>query len=172
MYSTGGRKCAGQKRASRERQLTDCLHSHKIAAMRKMAVVAIIAAFSMLAGCGLAYQAASGYRANKMAKSLYPGLAMADVHQMYGEPDIRAYPDQSSEIWSYAKHANTNDMTAAVLYTSAKEGDKGTFEDLKFVNGHLESWGEAQHTMPAKESSGFTIGTGNGPGGVTPGTHY
>jgi hypothetical protein len=110
-----------------------------------------------------------------MAKSLYPGLTMADVHQMYGEPDIRAYPDQTTEIWSYAKHANTNDMTAAMLYTSAKEGDKGTFEDLKFVNGHLQSWSEAQHTMPAKEGSGFSVsagGAGVGPGGVSPATHY
>jgi hypothetical protein len=39
---------------------------------------------------------------------------------------------------------------------SAKEGDKGTFEDLKFIDSSLVSWGEAQHTMPPKEGSGLT----------------
>ncbi len=47
------------------------------------------------------------------------------VHQTYGEPDIRNYVNDRTEIWSYAKHANSSDATAAVLYTSAKPGDKG-----------------------------------------------
>jgi hypothetical protein len=123
-----------------------------------------------LSGCGLVYQTASGYRANKMEKSLRPGLSMAEVHRMWGEPDIRTYPDSQNEIWSYAKHANRDDFTATLLYTSAKEGDSGTFLDLSFRDGKLASWDEAQHTMPAKEGSGFSAGLGGAP---TTGTaHY
>lgn len=117
----------------------------------------------LLSGCGVVYQAASGHRASKMQKTLQPGYTMSDVHQMYGEPDIRTYPDQSTEIWSYAKHANTADPTALLLYTSAKQGDSGTFVDLKFADGKLVSWSEAQHTMPAKQGGGFNIGTGGQP---------
>lgn len=115
----------------------------------------------------MVYQAASGHRASKMQKTLQPGYTMSDVHQMYGEPDIRTYADPSTEIWSYAKHANTADPTALLLYTSAKQGDSGSFLDLKFDDGKLVSWGEAQHTMPAKQSGGFNIGAGG-----TPVVHY
>ena len=113
-----------------------------------------------LAGCGLVYQGASTYRANKMEKTLVKGMTIPEVHEVWGEPDIRTYPDQHTELWSYAKHANASDVTATLLYTSAKEGDPGTFVDLKFVDGKLDSWGEAQHTMPAKEGSGFSVGAG------------
>ena len=137
--------------------------------MRKLCAAAAFAALMVFSpGCGLVYQAASGYRANKMTKALQPGLTMSDVHKSWGEPDIRTYSDQSTEIWSYAKHANSNDMTAALLYTSAKEGDTGSFLDLKFVDGKLVSWSEAQHTMPPKESGGFRAGLGTGPNTI----HY
>ena len=48
-----------------------------------------------------------------------------------GHPQLRR-PD-GTEVWSYAKHAQQQRITAALLYTSAKEGDQGTFLDLKFV---------------------------------------
>jgi len=114
-------------------------------------------------GCGLFYQAASEYRADKMEKTLKIDMTSLEVHKMWGEPDIRNYVDQKTEIWSYAKHANSSDVTAAVLYTSAKEGDKGSFLDLKFDDGKLVSWNEATHTMPKKEGSGFSAGFGGAP---------
>lgn len=136
--------------------------------MRNVAAgVVIFAVMTSLTGCGLAYQAASEHRASKMQEELQTGLTMAQVHQMFGEPDIEEKPDDTTEIWSYAKHANRNDVTAELLYTSAKEGDAGTFEDLKFVDGKLASWAEAQHTMAPKERSEITttIGYGRGIGG-------
>lgn len=139
--------------------------------MRKLCGTAILLALLVAsAGCGLVYQGASTYRANKMEKSLAKGMTIPEVHQVWGEPDIRTYPDQHSEVWSYAKHANGSDVTATLLYTSAKEGDPGTFVDLKFEDGRLVSWGEAQHTMPAKEGSGFSVGTGGTP--LTVPGHY
>jgi outer membrane protein assembly factor BamE (lipoprotein component of BamABCDE complex) len=128
--------------------------------MRKFASAVLILLLTFSAGCGLFYQAASGYRANKMENTLKPGMTSLAVHQAFGEPDIRNYVDQKTAIWSYAKHANTGDVTAAVLYTSAKEGDKGSFLDLKFDDGKLVSWNEATHTMPAKQGSGFSAGLG------------
>jgi outer membrane protein assembly factor BamE (lipoprotein component of BamABCDE complex) len=138
--------------------------------MRKLASAMLTVLFTCAAGCGLFYQAASGYRANQMEKMLKPGMTSLQVHQTWGEPDIRNYVDQRTEIWSYAKHANAGDVTAAVLYTSAKEGDKGSFLDLKFDDGKLVSWNEAPHTMPAKEGSGFSAGIGGAPQGGT--VHY
>ncbi len=102
---------------------------------------------------------------------------MAQIHDKFGEPDLRQYPNDTSEIWSYPYKPNSNDVTAALLYTSTKEGDRGTFLDLKFVNGSLVSWTEAEHTMPAKERAGFGAGisappiTGPGPSG-SPVSHY
>jgi hypothetical protein len=128
--------------------------------MRKFRACALLLLVMLPAGCGLFYQAASGYRANKMEKTLKTGMSSPEVHQTWGEPDIRNYVDQKTEIWSYAKHANSSDVTAAVLYTSAKEGDKGSFLDLKFDDGKLVSWSEATHTMPAKEGAGFSAGLG------------
>jgi hypothetical protein len=121
-------------------------------------------------GCGLFYQAASGYRANQMEKRLQPGMTMPEVHQMWGEPDIRNFVDAKTEVWSYAKHANNSDVTAAVLYTSAKEGDQGSFVDLKFIDGKLIAWNEATHTMPPKESGGLGMGFGGAPQSGT--VHY
>jgi hypothetical protein len=138
--------------------------------MRTVGVSAVVLALLLFAGCGVVYQAASGYRANKMEKSLQAGLTMPEVHQVWGEPDIRTYVDPHNEVWSYAKHANTDDYTATLLYTSAKEGDSGTFVDLKFSDGKLVSWDEGQHTMPAKEGAGFSAGlSGASPGGTA---HY
>jgi hypothetical protein len=138
--------------------------------MRKFASPALTLLFSVIAGCGLFYQAASGYRVNKMENTLKPGMSSLEVHQMWGEPDIRNYVNQHSEIWSYAKHANSNDVAAAALYTSAKEGDQGSFLDLKFDDGKLASWNEAAHTMPKKEGAGFSAGFGGSPQGGT--YHY
>lgn len=135
--------------------------------MRKFPLMMFLAT---LAGCGLFYQAASGYRVNKMENSLKPGMSSLEVHQMYGEPDIRNNVDEKTSIWSYAKHANTNDVTAAALYTSAKEGDTGSFLDLRFNNGQLVSWSEATHTMPKKEGAGFSAGVGGASSGGT--YHY
>jgi hypothetical protein len=131
--------------------------------MRQTLVAAtLVATMVVAAGCGLSYQAASAYRANEMERELEPGDTMAQVQQMFGEPDIEDKPDAQTEIWSYAKHANSNDVAAEVFYTSAKEGDNGTFEDLKFTNGNLVSWGEAQHTISVKEGSGLTTTLGYG----------
>jgi len=138
--------------------------------MRKIASGVLMLLLLGSSGCGLFYQAGSEYRANKMEKTLQPGMGMADVHKMWGEPDIRKFVDSRSELWSYAKHANSSDVTAALLYTSAKEGDQGSFVDLKFVDGKLISWNETQHTMPKKEGPGFSAGFGGAPPGGT--VHY
>jgi hypothetical protein len=131
--------------------------------MRLVPVAAIlVGAMIFAAGCGLPYQAASAYRANEMERYLKSGDTMAQVQRKFGEPDIEERPDDRTEIWSYAKHANSNDVAAEILYTSAKAGDKGTFEDLKFTDGSLVSWGESQHTMPFKERSGLTTTLGYG----------
>jgi hypothetical protein len=144
-------------------------HAPAPASLVSATVLAAITAITFAAGCGLSYQAASAYRANKMETELKPGDTMAQVRQRFGEPDIEDSPNDQTEVWSYAKHANSNDVAAEVFYTSAKDGDKGTFEDLKFNNGTLASWGQAQHIMPAKEATGlstnFNYGRGGGGGG-------
>ncbi len=131
--------------------------------MQKFAGTALTLLVSLIAGCGLFYQAASGYKVDKMESSLKPGMSSLEVHQRWGEPDIRNYINPHLEVWSYAKHANSNDVAAAALYTSAKEGDQGSFLDLKFDNGQLASWSEATHTMPKKEGAGFSAGFGGSP---------
>jgi hypothetical protein len=138
--------------------------------MRKFAVAALIVLLAFPGGCGLFYQAASGYRANKMENTLKPGMTSLEVHQKFGEPDIRNYVNDRTAIWSYAKHANNTDVVAATLYTSAKEGDKGSFLDLKFDDGKLVSWDETTHTMPAKQGGGFSAGFGGAPQGGS--VHY
>jgi hypothetical protein len=130
--------------------------------MRKFAGATLIILLAFPAGCGLFYQAASGYRANKMENNLKVGMTSLQVHQLYGEPDIRNYVNDKTEIWSYAKHANNTDVVAATLYTSAKEGDKGSFVDLTFNDGKLVTWDEGSHTMPAKQGGGFSAGIGGG----------
>lgn len=146
------------------------LRAHGSAALFIASLVMMIA----VSGCGLAYQAASEHRAAKMDAQLQSGMTQAQVAKQFGEPDIEEKPNDTTEIWSYAKHANSNDVTAELLYTSAKEGDAGTFEDLKFVDGKLASWSEAQHTMAPKERSEITTtlsyGRGIGGGGRRSGT--
>jgi hypothetical protein len=138
--------------------------------MRKAYRSAIVLAMVMLAaGCGLVYQVASGRRASKMEETLTVGMTSPEVHQLWGEPDIREYGPKT-EVWSYAMHANSDDATAYLLYTSAKEGDPGSFLDLKFEDGKLVSWNEAEHTMPKKEGNGFSAGFGGSPSSGT--VHY
>ena len=114
------------------------------------------------AGCGVAYQAAAEHRAAKMQEQLQVGMTPGQVAKQFGQPDIETHVDDSNEVWSYAKRANSNDVTAEMLYTSAKAGDAGTFEDLKFTDGKLASWGEAQHTLNQKEGSGLEVGLSYG----------
>jgi hypothetical protein len=141
--------------------------------MGKLFRVAGLVAAAMLmctaGGCGVFYQAGTRYKASRMSGSLKAGESLLEVHRQWGEPDLRQYPSDTVEIWSYPYKTNTNDVTAALLYTSTKEGDEGTFLDLKFINGKLVSWDEAKHTMPAKERSGFGAGIGS-PSIAAPGT--
>lgn len=138
--------------------------------MQKIVSLVMVVALGLIGGCGLFYQAASGYKVQKMESTLKPGMSSLEVHQKWGEPELRKYVDDHTEIWSYAKHANTNDVTATVLYTAAKEGDQGSFLDLKFDDGKLVSWNEATHTMPKKEGSGINVGVSGAPQGGT--VHY
>jgi hypothetical protein len=115
------------------------------------------------AGCGLAYQAGTRIKATRMSDSLQVGQTSPDVHHSYGEPDIRTYLPGDTEVWSYPYKPNSNDVAAALMYTSSKDGDKGTFLDLKFVGGKLVSWQEAEHTMPLKGHTGIGLGINGGP---------
>jgi hypothetical protein len=121
--------------------------------------ISLLLAFAFItAGCGLFYQAGSRVKASRMSGEIKAGDSMVDIHNQFGEPSLRTYTNDTTEIWSYADKPNSNDIAAALLYTSTKEGDKGTFLDLKFVDGKLVSWAEAEHTMPAKARSGFGAG--------------
>lgn len=131
----------------------------------------ILFAFLALAGCGLIYDAGARVKTHRMAKELKPGESSLEVHRDWGEPDLRTDINSHTEMWSYAAHPNTNDLTASVFYTSVKPGDSGKFLDLKFVDGKLVSWNEADHTAPAKAGSGFSYGVGPG-GGISNVTHY
>jgi hypothetical protein len=138
----------------------------------KLSVIIVVATIvAAMSGCGVAYQAGTEMRAKHMENSLKVGETMPQVGHAYGEPDIRTDVSANTEIWSYAKRANSNDLAASLFYTAAKEGDKGEFIDLKFVDGKLVSWKEAQHTMQAKRfggvNYGFTAGTGQGSSVVT-----
>jgi hypothetical protein len=124
-----------------------------------------------LAGCGLAYDASTHARANRMVRSLKPGESSLEVHQHWGEPDMRQYIGRDNEVWSYAIQPNSNDVAATLLYTSVKPGDNGSFLDLKFMNGKLVSWNKAEHTVPAKQGAGFSFGVGPG-GGVSNLAHF
>ncbi|MFZ0657380.1 MAG: hypothetical protein WBE78_04710 [Candidatus Binataceae bacterium] len=142
--------------------------------MFRLAPLLIIAALAVapVYGCGLFYQAGTRVKASRMTGNLTVGESMVDVHQKYGEPDIHQFLPNDTEIWSYAYKPNSNDLTASLLYTQVKEGDQGTFVDLKFQGGKLVSWAEAQHTMPPKENGGFSAGL-NAPKIVPPaGNHY
>jgi hypothetical protein len=116
-----------------------------------------------VAGCGVAYQAGTQLRASHMRDSLKAGESMTEVRDRFGEPDIRT-EEGNAQVWSYASRANSNDIAATLFYTSAKEGDNGHFVDLKFVDGKLVSWSDAEHTMPAKRSTGVNYGFTAGPG--------
>ena len=98
-----------------------------------------------------------------MSDTLQVGQTSPEIHHSWGEPDIRTYLPGDTEVWSYPYKPNSNDVTAALLYTSSKDGDKGTFLDLKFVGGKLVSWQEADHTMPLKGHTGFGVGIDQGP---------
>jgi hypothetical protein len=142
--------------------------AHKIAAMDLLSTklhFAMLALLLAVAGCGVAYQAGTRIKATRMSDSLKVGEPSPEVHHSWGEPDLRDYLPGETEVWSYAYKPNSNDITAALLYTSAKDGDKGTFLDLKFVGGKLVSWQEAEHTMPAKGHTGISMGIGGGPVG-------
>ncbi len=112
------------------------------------------------AGCGVAYQAGTRIKASHMADSIHEGESSSEIHQRFGEPAIRQYEANETETWSYPYKPNSNDIVAGLLYTSTKDGDKGTFLDLKFVNAKLVSWQEAEHTMPKKERTGLGMGIG------------
>jgi hypothetical protein len=109
-------------------------------------------------GCGVAYQVGTKYRAHSMKDSLKVGESSLAIHKEWGEPDIRTNIGTDGQVWSYAERANANDVAATIFYTSAKEGDRGKFLDLKFVDGKLESWADAEHTMPSKQGTGFSYG--------------
>ncbi len=126
---------------------------------------------TLLGGCGLAYNASTQARARHMLKSLKSGESSLEVHQDWGEPDMRQYIGRDGEVWSYAVRPNSNDVAATLLYTSVKPGDDGSFLDLKFINGKLVSWNKAEHTVPAKQGSGFGYGLGPG-GGVSNVGHF
>ena len=81
---------------------------------------AVLCATAFLTGCGLAYQAASEHRADKMNQQLKAGLSPVEVTERYGEPDIEEKIDDNTEVWSYAKHANSDDAFAQLFYTSAR----------------------------------------------------
>ena len=123
------------------------------------------------AGCGAAYEAGTEIRAHRMADDLKVGESTVAVGDKWGQPDLRQDVNPSTEIWSYAKNANTNDVAAMLLYTSAKEGDKGRFLDLTFVNAKLSSWQVATHTLPSKQSTSINLGIGPGPTVGSP-QHY
>jgi hypothetical protein len=141
----------------------------RVGELKILPVLAIFAA--AFSGCGLAYDASTHLRARHMLRSLKPGESSLEVHQNWGEPDIRQYFDRDRQVWSYAIHPNSNDVTATLLYTSAKPGDNGSFLDLKFIDGKLVSWSKAEHTMPAKQGTGFSFGVGPG-GGVSNIAHF
>ncbi|HZO82904.1 MAG TPA: hypothetical protein VFB33_14500 [Candidatus Binataceae bacterium] len=128
---------------------------------KRLLVVTALALTLAGAGCGVAYQASTELRASRMQRDLKAGESKRDVRNAWGEPDLRQDLSNGAEVWSYAKRANSNDIAASLLYTNVKEGDKGDFLDLTFVDGKLASWKEAVHTMPAKTGGpGFSFGVG------------
>jgi hypothetical protein len=135
----------------------------KFCAMEPRLFFVVVLALA-LGGCGVAYQASTEVRASRMQHDLKVGESTVEVHDQWGEPDIRQDAEQDTEIWSYA---NTNYIAATLLYTNTKEGDSGEFVDLTFVDGKLTSWKQATHTMPSK-TGGPGMGFGvRGPGSTT-----
>jgi outer membrane protein assembly factor BamE (lipoprotein component of BamABCDE complex) len=125
----------------------------------------------IIGGCGVVYDTSAHLRTSRIAHSLKVGESKLQVHDKWGEPDLRTQEAGDSEVWSYVSTPNSNDAAAMLLYTSTKPGDSGKFLDLKFVDGKLVSWGTAEHTMPAKKGAGFSYGLGP-TGGASPITHY
>jgi hypothetical protein len=124
-----------------------------------------------MSGCGLAYDASTHVRASRMVRSLKPGQSSLEVHQNWGEPDMRRYIGSGEQVWSYAIRPNSNDVAATLLYTSVKPGDNGSFLDLKFIDGKLVSWNKTEHTVPSKQGAGFSFGVGPG-GAISNLTHF
>ncbi len=122
-------------------------------------------------GCGLFYGAGSELRTARMAHGLKAGETTLEVHNDWGEPDLRSDRDGQSEVWSYVARPNSNDVAATLLYTSTKPGDTDKFLDLKFIEGKLVSWNTVEHTMPPKKGTGFSYGLGAS-GGSGPVSHY
>jgi outer membrane protein assembly factor BamE (lipoprotein component of BamABCDE complex) len=163
------------------RALTSVQRANTIAPMTRFSPFTMLIASMLLAlclsGCGVAYQTGTRLKASHMSNSLEVGETSIDVHRRFGEPDIRQYLPGNTEVWSYPYKPNSNDITAQMLYTSSKDGDSGTFLDLKFVNGKLVSWMPGDHTMTPKAHTGLGVGIGGGPIGngteTTPGAvHY
>ena len=132
--------------------------------MRRKTLLTLGILLVAVSGCGLAYDASTHARANRMTRALKTGQSSLEVHQNWGEPDMRRYIGGNEQVWSYAIQPNSNDVAATLLYTSVKPGDNGSFLDLKFVDGKLVSWNKAEHTMPPKQGAGFSLGVG--PGGA------
>jgi outer membrane protein assembly factor BamE (lipoprotein component of BamABCDE complex) len=105
-----------------------------------------------------------------MTNWLQPGQTMTEVRDKFGEPDIRRDFGENGQVWSYAERANSNDVTATILYTSAKEGDTGKFIDVSFVNGKVTTWKQGEHTMPPKQGTSF--GYSIGPPTPSGASHY
>lgn len=135
-------------------------------------IVSYLCLAVLLPACGAAYQAGTQIRTRHMEQQLKPGMSSVDIRNKWGEPDIRRDVGKTTEIWSYAKHANSNDIAAQVFYTSTKEGDRGTFLDLEFDDGTLQSWHEAVHTMEPKEAGSFGYSIGLPSTSTTGSTHY
>jgi hypothetical protein len=132
---------------------------------KRRALKGLAVCLALASGCGLAYQAGSRVKTAHMKDTLKTGESSLEVHNDWGEPDLRIDKSDNTEIWAYAERANSKDLAATVFYTSAKQGDEGKFLDLKFIDGKLVSWQEADRTMPAKRASGFNWGLG--PGGTS-----
>jgi hypothetical protein len=128
------------------------------------AALAVIAAAAV--GCGAAYQAGTQLRAHRMLDSLQVGQSSTEIHHKWGQPDIITEAADGSQVWSYAERANSDDVAATIFYTSAKEGDKGTFIDLQMADGKLKSWTEGEHRVPQKKGTAFGYSIGAGPGAV------
>jgi len=65
-----------------------------------------------ICGCGLAYQAGSRIKTSHMKDDLKVGETSLQVHQDWGEPDLRKDMGDHSELWSYASRPNNNDIAA------------------------------------------------------------
>jgi hypothetical protein len=137
----------------------------------RFAAIILTTCLVSICGCGIAYQAGSRIKTSHMEDRLKPGESAIQVHNDWGEPDLRKDVGENAEIWSYARRPNNNDIAASLFYTSIKSGDEGKFLDLKFTNGKLVSWSEAERTVPAKQGAGFSYGFGPG-GAVSPVQHY